>query len=108
LIDSDPRPIETGAQSTSDGRIQRRIQQGNRAMTSKHIFLAAITLIAAPAVAKGNEVSPKTDKASASEQKYCLSYEKATGSRLDRQECRTKRNWAKDGVDVDKMIKGED
>jgi hypothetical protein len=108
LIDIDPRPVETGAQSTSDGRIQRRIQQGNRAMTSKHIFLAAITLIAAPAFAKGNEVAPKTDKTSASEQKYCLSYDKTTGSRLNRQECRTKRNWAKDGIDVDKMLKGED
>ena len=77
-------------------------------MTSKHIFLAAIALIAAPALAKGNEVSPKADKTSASETKYCLSYDKMTGSRMSKQECRTKRNWAKDGVDVDKMLKGDD
>ena len=78
-------------------------------MTSKHTFLAAIALIATPpALAKGNEAAPKTDKTSASETKYCLSYDKMTGSRMSKQECRTKRNWAKDGVDVDKMLKGDD
>ena len=74
-------------------------------MTSKHIFLAAITLIAAPALAKGNEVAPKAGKTSASEQKYCLSYENVTGSRVSKQECRTKQEWAKERVDIDKMLK---
>ena len=74
-------------------------------MTSKYILFAAIALIAAPASAKGNADSTKTEKASVSEQKYCLSYDNVTGSRVSKQECKTKREWAKDRVDIDRMLK---
>ena len=74
-------------------------------MTSKYILFAAIALIAAPASAKGNADSSKAGKAAVSEQKYCVAYENMTGSRITRQECRTKRQWAEEGVDIDKMLK---
>ena len=73
-------------------------------MTSKHILITAIAMIAAPASAQGSSDS-KTEKAAASEQKYCLSYENVTGSRVSKQECKTKRQWAKERVDIDKMLK---
>ena len=74
-------------------------------MTSKYILFAAIALIAAPASAKSNADSTKTEKASVSEQKYCQSYDNVTGSRVSKQECKTKREWAKDRVDIDKILK---
>jgi hypothetical protein len=75
-------------------------------MTSKYILFATIALMAGPVSAKGNADSTKAvDKASVSEQKYCLSYDNITGSRVSKQECKTKREWAKDRVDIDKMLK---
>ena len=74
-------------------------------MTSKLILIAAAALITAPATAKGTDATPKAGKASASEQKYCIEYEKMTGSRVSRQECRTKKEWAEEGVDVDELLK---
>lgn len=73
-------------------------------MTGKHL-VTAIALIAAPASANVTADSSKAEKASASEQKYCLSYENVTGSRVSKQECKTKREWAKERVDIDKMLK---
>jgi hypothetical protein len=73
-------------------------------MTSKHILITAIAMIAAPASAQATSDS-KASKASPSEQKYCLSYENVTGSRVSKQECKTKRQWAKERVDIDKMLK---
>jgi len=74
-------------------------------MTSKLIFIAAAALVAAPATAKGSDDAPKGGKTAASEQKYCIEYEKMTGSRVSRQECLTKKQWAEEGVDVDEMLK---
>ncbi len=74
-------------------------------MTSKLILIAATALIAAPAAAKTGSDSAKAGKAAASEQKYCLEYEKVTGSRVSKQECRTKKEWSAEGVDIDKMLK---
>ena len=73
-------------------------------MTSKHILITAIAMITAPASAQVSD-SSKADKAAVSEQKYCLSYENVTGSRVSKQECKTKREWAKERVDIDKMLK---
>ena len=75
-------------------------------MTSKLILIAAAALITAPATAKAPADGPKAGKAAAAaEQKYCIEYEKMTGSRVSRQECRTKKEWAEEGVDVDELLK---
>ena len=77
-------------------------------MTSKQLILAAaMALIAVPASATGNSSDQKSDKnaAGADSKKYCISYDNIVGSRVNRQECKTKAEWAKDRVDIDKMLK---
>ena len=73
-------------------------------MTSKHIIVAlTAAMIAVPAAAKGDL---KTDKSAAVDnKKYCIAYDNIVGSRVTKHECKTKAEWAKDRVDVDKMLK---
>jgi hypothetical protein len=75
-------------------------------MTNKQIFVAiSMALIAAPLSAQ-NSATPKNDKGAAVDQKkYCIAYDNVVGSRVARQECKTKAEWAKVRVDVDKMLK---
>ena len=77
-------------------------------MMYKQILVAlSMTLIAAPVSAQ-NSATPKGEKAgSVDQKKYCIQYDNIVGSRVTRQECKTKSEWAKDHVDVDKMLKGE-
>jgi len=77
-------------------------------MTSKQIILAAaMAFIAVPASASGNSADQKSDKnaAAVDTKKYCVAYDNIVGSRVSRQECKTKAEWAKDRVDIDKMLK---
>ena len=77
-------------------------------MTSKQIILAAaMAFIAVPASASGNSSDQKSDKSAAAvdTKKYCIAYDNIVGSRVNRQECKTKADWAKDRVDIDKMLK---
>ena len=74
-------------------------------MTSKLFLIAATALIAGPATAKADNDASKAGRTAASEQKYCLEYEKVTGSRVSKQECRTKKEWRAEGVNIDKMLK---
>ena len=76
-------------------------------MIAKQIFLAVtVALIAVPATAAGNAAAPKTDKSTTVDQKkYCLYYDNVVGSRVRTQECKTKAEWAKERVDIDKMMK---
>lgn len=66
----------------------------------------ATLLIASPAAAKtnaqGNTVSATPV---AKERTYCLQFGLDTGSRINRVECKTKREWAQLGVDVDDLGK---
>ena len=76
-------------------------------MTNKQIIVAvSMALIAVPASARGNADTAKSDKSAAVDQKkYCLSYDNVVGSRVNRQECKTKAEWAKERVDIDKLLK---
>lgn len=77
-------------------------------MTSKHIIVAVgMALIAVPASAAENSATAaKGDKsASVDQKKYCLSYDSVVGSRVRASECKTKAEWARQRVDVDKMLK---
>ena len=78
-------------------------------MTSKHIIAAVgLALIAVPASASVNAVAAKPGKSAAADQKkYCVAYDGVVGSRVTKQECKTKAEWAKDRVDIDKMLTGE-
>lgn len=75
-------------------------------MTSKQILIAAgMALIAVPAGAQGS-VAPKGKQSASDDKKlYCVAYDNIVGSRVTRQECKTKAEWAKDRVDIDKMLK---
>ena len=73
-------------------------------MTSKHIIVAlSMAMIAVPAAAKGDSKGEKS--AAVDNRKYCIAYDNIVGSRVTKQECKTKAEWAKDRVDVDKMLK---
>ncbi len=71
-------------------------------MAHRTIALAlTIALAASPAFAAG-----QSGKASENgEKKYCLQVEPVTGSRIIRQECKTKEQWAREGVEVGKASK---
>lgn len=78
-------------------------------MTSKQIIAAVgMALIAIPASATVNSSASKAGKSAAADQKkYCIAYDGIVGSRVTKQECKTKSEWAKERVDIDKMLKGE-
>ena len=83
-------------------------------MSRSLIIAAALTaLVAAPAAAaaaaaaagEAQSTPAKQSKPAAQkskETKYCLTYEAITGSRTEKTECRTRAQWAKEGIDVDK------
>jgi hypothetical protein len=70
-------------------------------------FLAAISAIAlaAPAAASVQSVNTLDNSSSASPRKICLQYETDTGSRINRVECKTREQWARQGVQVDLIKK---
>ncbi|MFL6729912.1 MAG: hypothetical protein ACJ8E3_05965 [Sphingomicrobium sp.] len=59
----------------------------------------ALTVIAAPASARDNPQS-NTVASKPQEKTYCVQFDD-TGSHVARVECRTKKQWAQRGVDVD-------
>jgi hypothetical protein len=70
-------------------------------MISKGILvLAGLTLMVSPAAAAEQPAS----KTQGSEQTYCLQLEPITGTRLSRTECKTKKDWALVGIDVDELL----
>lgn len=74
------------------------------------IIALGIAAVAAPASASTSaQVSATAQNGNghpvaAQEKKYCIQYEQMVGSRVNRQDCKTKRQWARDGVDVDKLL----
>ena len=73
-------------------------------MTSKTIFALSIALIAAPSAAQAEKAakSPSGDQT-----KYCVAYDSIVGSRVAKQECKTKEEWKKSRVDIDRMLNGK-
>ena len=59
---------------------------------------------AATAVAPAKDAQVKAQK-QVQEPTYCIATEPFTGSRVAKTECKTKEEWARDGVDVDKLNK---
>lgn len=76
-------------------------------MTSKQIIAAvSMALIAVPASATANSSASKASKSAAADQKkYCIAYDGVVGSRVRAAECKTKSEWAKERVGVEKMLK---
>ena len=67
----------------------------------------SMILLAGPVSAAELEASQKQaeNAVPAKEKKYCIRYEDTTGTRVPIRECRTKADWARDGVEVGKPLK---
>ena len=61
---------------------------------------ASFILMGASANAAAPKQADNKDTSKPRAQKYCVQYENNTGSRLRQQECRTKEEWARLGVDI--------
>ena len=68
-------------------------------MSKKTVLITSlVALVASPGLAK----APKSGPA---EPVYCIKYERETGSRIERQACKTKKQWSEQGVDIDQLLK---
>lgn len=68
------------------------------------IAAALATLLvssAASANPQGNSVAAKP---AVQEKTYCFQFGLDTGSRINRVECKTKKEWAQLGIDVDELV----
>ena len=73
-------------------------------MMMKSVMSAvAITLLAVPASAALQSQKKGAGKPNA--QLFCIRFDQDTGSRINREECRTKKEWAQKGVDIDEVLK---
>jgi hypothetical protein len=66
---------------------------------------AAAPVNAEVGVGNGQTKAPASAVAS-KEKKYCLK-EALTGSRMSSQECKTKAEWAREGIDIDEVVKNK-
>jgi hypothetical protein len=72
--------------------------------------IAALSLSApaTPADAAGKTATAKAEKSAhaAKEPLYCMNNELLVGSRIQKQTCMTRSDWAKEGVNVDRSERG--
>ena len=72
------------------------------------LIAVGTAILAAPAGAQSGSATQSrggTASEAAQERKYCLQYEAMTGSRITKQACKTKGEWAKEDVDIDALLK---
>ena len=71
-------------------------------MTYKALAAAlAISIVTSPALANSTaDQKSAKGQTSAGQQNYCIKFE-FTGSRIPREQCRTKKEWADEGVQID-------
>lgn len=72
-------------------------------MKSVAIAAALGTLLSSSAASAWDNPQGNTVAAKPQEKTYCLQFNLDTGSRINRVECKTKREWALLGVDVDEI-----
>lgn len=77
-------------------------------MTYTAIMLAIALSVTPGSVNAQTEIeqSNAKQKSVAQETTYCIQYDDLVGSRIRKSECLTKKQWAKQGVDVDEVLKG--
>lgn len=71
------------------------------------IALALGTMLVSTPVLAGNsaEKAEAQKTGAVDKTKYCIKLDDMTGSRLSRQECLTRKQWAAQGVDIDEELK---
>jgi hypothetical protein len=100
---SNPQRAEPAARAISPF-----LHRGVTAMSSTVSILAASLIVAAAGISStGGKAAQANSPDPASAQKYCIEYEKIVGSRISQTECKTKKQWADQGVDVDELLKKE-
>ena len=67
------------------------------------MILASATATAAPKTSQAKDQSTTTTASSGQDVKYCMESEPFTGSKVIKTECKTKAEWAKEGVNVDQL-----
>ena len=74
-------------------------------MRKMMLALAMVAIaVPAPAIAQQGNASKSQAAPAAKERKYCLK-EESTGSRLSGLTCKTKSEWARDGIDIVKLAR---
>lgn len=68
-------------------------------------FALGLAVLASPAAARTSAEQKAKSAVPSAEKKYCIAYDNIVGSRVTRTECKTKAEWAKQRVDVDKLMK---
>jgi hypothetical protein len=69
------------------------------------VSVALSMIIASAAAAAQPNAAAKKPATPDTAVKYCIETEPFTGSKLTKTECKTKAEWAKQGVDVDQLVK---
>ena len=77
--------------------------------------LPALSLVAASASASAAQTDQRTPaaepaaattaSAAAKPNRICIKYAPMIGSRIEKMECKTRQEWARDGIDIDEMIR---
>ena len=74
-------------------------------MRTKGILaFTALALIASQATAQQSGQNSAKDRGQAQERTYCFQFSQDTGSRISRTECKTRKQWALLGVEVDELL----
>ena len=75
-------------------------------MFQKFLIASAATLLAAATIAtSASAQGPAPAQKQAAAKKYCIQYHETVGTRIAKSECKTKAQWANEGVDVDKLLR---
>ena len=64
----------------------------------------AVSASAVPGKSAAGEQSSAAKKLRSTNTRYCLDYEALTGSRISKRECKTKAQWAAEGINVEKLL----
>lgn len=76
------------------------------AIIAGSLIMASAPALSVPTEAgksKSDETSSAKKKSGPANTKYCLNYEAPTGSHISQRECKTRAQWAAEGVDIDKV-----
>lgn len=76
-------------------------------MFRKFLIASAATIIAGATIATSASAAAPSKSAlkGTGETKYCIEYEKMVGSHIRRAGCKTRAEWARDGFEVDKLLR---
>ena len=76
-------------------------------MFQKILIASAATVLATATFAtSASAATSNPSRKAAGETRFCISYHPVVGSRIGRVDCMTRTEWAREGVNVDKVMRG--